>query len=479
MKGKVILLLLIDLVAFYVSLFLAYISRKFLDFIHFKYISIALPYDFWHFAKLWWLPVTYAFFLAYEGLYTKRQTFWEETKNIVKAVTMGGIVSFAVVSLGKMSDIVSRIILTLLWMYSIFIFPAFRYAGKIMLNKLGILKEKIVIVGAGVAGRAVAKEVEGDRYLGYELIGFLDDKFYEGKKTIKVNDKTYEILGALKDIPSVLTQVKTEKVIIAIPSLSKEDLSKLVNFVQKYVKEVFVVPELKGIALMNCELHYLFMEQLFLLKINNNLRSKLNQAIKRTFDLVLCIMALPVFIPICLIIGILIKLDSKGPVFFVHRRVGKGGKEIKILKFRTMYVDAEKRLKQILETDPEAKKEWEKYFKLKNDPRITKIGKFLRETSLDELPQILNVLKGDMSLVGPRPVVKEELEKYYKNEAKEFYYLVKPGITGLWQVSGRSNTDYDFRVKLDAWYVLNWSLWLDIVILFKTVKVVLKKEGAY
>jgi len=142
-----------------------------------------------------------------------------------------------------------------------------------------------------------------------------------------------------------------------------------------------------------------------------------------------------------------------------------------------MYIDAEEKLKQILETNPEVKVEWETKYKLTNDPRVTPIGKFLRKTSLDELPQIFNVLKGEMSLIGPRPVTKEELDKYYKEKA-ELYCLIPPGITGLWQVSGRSNLTYEERVNLDCWYIRNWSLWLDLVILLRTVKVVLKGEGA-
>ena len=143
-----------------------------------------------------------------------------------------------------------------------------------------------------------------------------------------------------------------------------------------------------------------------------------------------------------------------------------------------MYSDAKERLEKLLKEDPKIKEEWEKNFKLKNDPRITKIGNFLRKTSLDELPQIFNVLKGEMNFVGPRPVVQEEIDQYYKDDA-EYYFMVKPGITGLWQVSGRSDTDYNFRIETDKWYVLNWSLWLDIIILFKTVKAVLKREGAH
>jgi undecaprenyl-phosphate galactose phosphotransferase len=178
-----------------------------------------------------------------------------------------------------------------------------------------------------------------------------------------------------------------------------------------------------------------------------------------------------------ILISIIIKLSDKGPVIYSHKRIGKNDNEFNCYKFRTMYIDADKRLKEILEKDPEKKKEWENYWKLKDDPRVTKIGNFLRKTSLDELPQIFNVLKGEMSLVGPRPVIQKELNEYYRENA-EYYFKVPPGITGLWQVSGRSETSYDYRVSLDAWYVKNWNLWLDIIILIRTIKAVIKQEGA-
>ena len=200
---------------------------------------------------------------------------------------------------------------------------------------------------------------------------------------------------------------------------------------------------------------------------------------KRPFDLIFSLLAILLLGPIMLFIAILIKIKDRGPVFYTHERVGYKGKKIKVLKFRSMYPDADKRLKEILEKDPKAREEWEKTFKLKNDPRVTPIGKFLRKTSLDELPQFFNVLKGDMSIVGPRPVVEEELKKYYKEKA-EIYKSVKPGITGYWQVEGRSDVeDYEERVRMDEWYVKNQSFWLDVKIILKTIKVMLTGKGAY
>jgi len=215
-----------------------------------------------------------------------------------------------------------------------------------------------------------------------------------------------------------------------------------------------------------------------LIVYKNRLKSKYREIVHVTSNYFLAILLLPILLPIIGVIAFFIKRESPGPVFFSHMRVGKRGKLIPTLKFRSMYQDAEERLEELLESNSAIRKEWEKNFKLKDDPRVTKIGAIMRKTSLDELPQIFNVLRGEMNFVGPRPVIQKEIDQYYKEDA-EYYFMVKPGITGLWQVSGRSNTDYDFRVATDKWYVSNWSLWLDIVILFKTVKTVLKREGAY
>ncbi|ADU96643.1 Undecaprenyl-phosphate galactose phosphotransferase [Thermovibrio ammonificans HB-1] len=207
--------------------------------------------------------------------------------------------------------------------------------------------------------------------------------------------------------------------------------------------------------------------------------SKCSSFQKRVFDVIFSSFVILLLSPIYLTIAVIIKFVDRGPVFFKHRRVGCEGKEFEVIKFRSMYPDAEERLKKLLEKDAKAREEWKKKFKLKNDPRITPIGKFLRKTSLDELPQFFNVLKGDMSVVGPRPVVKEELEKFYKDKAK-YYLSVKPGITGYWQVEGRSDIeDYEKRVEMDVWYVKNQSLWLDIKIILKTIWVMLTGKGAY
>jgi Undecaprenyl-phosphate galactose phosphotransferase WbaP len=194
-------------------------------------------------------------------------------------------------------------------------------------------------------------------------------------------------------------------------------------------------------------------------------------------DLCLILLAAPYIIFTFVIIMILIKLDSRGPVFYRQARIGRFGRKFHVYKFRTMVQNADQILQTYLENSPELKAEWLATHKLKQDPRVTRIGSILRKLSLDELPQLWNIVIGDMSLVGPRPIVDAEVEKYGK--CFDLYIKVRPGLTGLWQVSGRNDTTYERRVELDEFYVLNRSLRLDFQILWKTVFVVLKKDGAY
>ncbi len=209
----------------------------------------------------------------------------------------------------------------------------------------------------------------------------------------------------------------------------------------------------------------------------HNLTFKRNLFIKRFIDILAILITLPFVLPIMIILGFLTKITSKGPIFYGHKRVGKNGKEIKCWKFRSMCINSQEILEQILATDPVRRAEWEKDRKFLDDPRVTKFGKFLRKTSLDELPQLFNIFLGQMSLVGPRPVTEPELVKY--GEYKDYVLTATPGLTGMWQVSGRSDTGYEERISFDTYYIQNWSIWLDIWIPIKTVWVVLMGKGAY
>ena len=207
--------------------------------------------------------------------------------------------------------------------------------------------------------------------------------------------------------------------------------------------------------------------------IEKNSKRNVYLHIKRFFDIVISTIGLIVLSPVFLILAIIVKVDSKGPIFFAHTRIGKNGKKFKMYKFRTMYENAQDMIKDFT---PEQMKEYKENSKLENDPRITKIGKILRKTSLDELPQIINILKGELSIIGPRPIIEPELEKYEEN--KEKFLSLTPGLTGYWQANGRSNTTYEERMQMELYYVDNMSFKLDIKIFFKTILSVIKREGA-
>ena len=418
-----------------------------------------------------WFIVIQLGIMAYEGAYTKRLTFWDEVRLLWKSTTLTGIVGLIILFVTKQTESYSRIVV-LTWLSLCFIIlPVFRTRIKEVLHKLGWGKEKVLILGATENGIKFMKAIKAEPNLGYEVVGVIDDttdlQEIEGIKVFRYEDDAERYINH----PGIRT------IAISDPNKSFQKFANLLNKTHASTRNIFYIPNVKQIPVIGTEIRYFFQEDIFALELKNNLANTFNYFLKRTMDYLLSLALLPLVIPILIIISLLIKITSKGPVIFSQERVGKGGKVFRCYKFRTMYVDAEKKLKQLLEKDSEAKAEWEKKYKLSNDPRVTPFGKFLRKTSLDELPQLFNVLKGEMSLIGPRPVTKEEIERYYKENA-ELYYLIPPGITGLWQVSGRSNLTYEERVSLDCWYVRNWSLWLDLIILLRTIKVVLKGEGA-
>jgi len=469
---KVVCLIIVDLFAFYTSLFIAWMVRA--DFM--PYIIPDLPvlhFSFVHFISFWWIPGIFIIFLSFESLYLHNLPFWDETRDIVKSITHASITLLAIVTLGKMGDIMSRLVLVNLWVVSVFIFPVFRLWGKKCLYHIGIWRERILVIGAGNAGRLVIEGLQREKHMGYEVVGLLDDdkdkagKFIYGKK----------VFGGVEEFPELIKQLGVETAIIAIPSLPPEKLSGLTARVQSKIPNTMVIPDLKGIALLNTDLFHLFLEEIFVMNIRNNLKSATNRFIKRLFDIVFSILAMPILLPAIGIIGLIIRLETPGFAIYTQDRIGKKGKTFRCYKFRTMYQDAEEQLREMIESSETLRNEWEQTWKLREDPRVTRIGRFLRKSSLDELPQIFNVMKGEMSIVGPRPYLPREKADIMENI--QVICSAKPGITGLWQVSGRSNTGYRYRVKLDTWYIMNWSLWLDIAILFKTVRVILKAEGAY
>ncbi len=408
--------------------------------------------------------------LFYKGAYIKRFTFWDEIRILWESTLISLTLIFFILFVSKKSHEFSRIVIISWAALSALLLPVLRTKLKLLLYKIGLLRGRLLIVGANDRGISFLRMINEEPNLGYEVIGFLDEDFKEKRiEGIKVYKYTH-------NIEKYIRTAFIDTVVIA-KDYPQEELSNLINRIHRLLENVIYVPSINGIPLI-MEPRYFLREEIFCLEIKNNLDFPLNYLIKRVFDYILSIIIFFLVTPIMILIAIAIKINSKGPIIFYQERVGKNGRIFRCYKFRTMYEDAEERLKRLLDTDPKAKKEWEEKYKLKDDPRITLVGKFLRRTSLDELPQIINVLKGEMSIVGPRPVTKQELDRYYK-ELSAYYLRIPPGITGLWQVSGRNNLTYKERVALDVWYVRNWSLWLDIVILIKTIKVIFTGEGAY
>ncbi len=421
----------------------------------------------------WWFFPVWITILAYEGAYTRRFTFWDEVKLLWKAALFSTLAILAIVFIGKIGASVSRTVVVFIGMISLIVFPLLRISCKRWLIAAGLLKRKVLILGANETGLLALKALRGEPNLGYEVIGFLDEPARTG--TARIDG--VKVHGHLDRIERYLGRADIHDVVIALPERDKGELNSLVTRLQHKAASVLYFPDYAGMAVIGTELRHFFHTQAFALEIKNNLAEPLNNLTKRMFDyLVGGMLSLFLIVPLA-IISLLIRLTSPGPSIYRQSRIGKGGRPFLCYKFRTMYRDADERLQGILDADPKAREEWAEYRKLKDDPRITPVGSFLRKTSLDELPQILNILKGEMSLVGPRPVTQEEIERYYKDSA-DLCFSVLPGITGLWQVSGRSNTSFGYRISLDSWYVRNWNLWLDIVILLKTVFVVVKKEGA-
>ncbi len=470
---KVICLVVIDLLAFYFSLFIAWFLRSEVLSSFFPGLPAFEQFSFPYFLSLWWMPALFIFFIFYEGIYERNEPFWDEARAMVKAVSLATLTVMAIVTLGKMQDRISRLVLMGMWTASLFAFPLFRLWGKRLLSRAGIWRERVLILGAGNAGRLVMEGIQREKHMGYDVIGFLDDD--ERKWGEIINGK--KVFGRIRHFPKFIRELKIVSVIIAMPSLPPERLSALTAGVQNQSSSTMVIPDLRGIALLNTGLLHLFTEELFLMNIRNNLKSVPNRFVKRLFDITLGIVSMPLLLPLIGIIGLVIRLETPGPAIYAHDRIGRNGKNFRCYKFRTMQRDAEEKLRELLENNEEIRSEWEKNWKLREDPRITKIGRLLRKTSLDELPQIFNVLRGEMSFVGPRPYLLRE--RNVLEEQLPVICSTKPGITGLWQVSGRSNTGHEHRLKLDAWYVMNWSLWFDIAILFKTIRVVAKMEGAY
>ncbi|MEA3512977.1 MAG: exopolysaccharide biosynthesis polyprenyl glycosylphosphotransferase [Campylobacterota bacterium] len=377
----------------------------------------------------------------YEGIYKFRYDFWQDTFRVIRSLIIGFILTFAILSLSKTNLEYSRAFIVIYFSLSFVLLPIFkRYTKKIIFYFDGFKKD-VLVVGQAESVEIFKKEISKNWYLG-----------------LKFNKKSYD------------------SVIVISKGLKQNKLSKLIDKYLHKTAEVFLVPYITDINFAHSNIMEYSNIRVNAIQIENKLLLASNILVKDIFDKVVSFLILPIFLVIHMIVVVAIRVDSKGCVWFKQHRLGKDDVDFEVYKYRTMYENSDKLLERYLENNPDEVVNYEEFHKYKNDPRITKVGKFLRATSLDEFPQIINVLKGDMSLVGPRPYMLSESEKLEKN--KHLILKVKPGITGLWQVSGRNNLTFKERYELEVWYIKNWSLWADLVILIKTIKVVLGKVGA-
>jgi Undecaprenyl-phosphate galactose phosphotransferase WbaP len=368
---------------------------------------------------------------------------------------VGSLVTYAALALGTM--------------ISILLASFFRAVCRITFGRSSWWGTRLIVVGkSGLSAKAFG-ELKREPQWGLRPVGFVDDANESS------NGDSADCLGAVAQLDDLADKLNVDWGLLAVHSFDADEMAELLARAPGRIKHWIILPPLEqfpGMWLEACEA-----ARRPAMTITNRLRESWSAPLKRAFDLALAITLGLAALPLIGLIVLGIRLGSPGPALYGHERIGRCGRRFKLWKFRTMLPEADAVLARYLESHPQMAEEWSANRKLRSDPRVTWFGHWLRSTSLDELPQVWNVIVGDMSLVGPRPIAAHEIDKYAEHYGH--YVQMLPGITGLWQVSGRSNTTYEERVALDVYYVQNWSLWLDVYILACTAKVVLLCEGAY
>ncbi|MGB2651752.1 MAG: sugar transferase [Candidatus Omnitrophota bacterium] len=390
----------------------------------------------------------------------------QETSRVIISICYTGVLIGTIIFFAQYKFFSRQVFLTSFLSLSVFL-SVWRIVKRLILRKLiagGYHNINVLVVGVGRVGKIILEEIKKSPWSGFKVVGFLDDNMQSGAEGIPV-------LGKLSDFTVIAKQHFVDEVIVTIPS-EKIAVSGIIRQAKEMRLGVKVVPE-------NFEepLPVLSISQLGVIPLLTYKERRHHPAefvVKRLFDLFSSFILLVFSAPIFVLIAASIKLDSKGPVFYKQKRVGFKGKKFSFYKFRSMVADADKRKEGLSERN-EVKDGV--IFKIKEDPRVTRVGRFLRKHSLDELPQLVNVLMGDMSLVGPRPPLADEVAKYSHVHMQRL--SIRPGMTGLSQVRGRSELTFNRWVKWDLWYINNWSIGLDLQILWRTIPAVIKGEGAY
>jgi exopolysaccharide biosynthesis polyprenyl glycosylphosphotransferase len=415
-----------------------------------------------------WLSVNYWGIGLYKSV--RGRSLLEEVYKIASGVTNATVVLFGLYFFFQPLAF-SRLMLLYVAAGTVALLTLARIVQRIVqadLRRKGIGVQRVLIVGAGNVGQAVLRTIIARKELGYFPVGYLDDDPERGSVDLgRVNG-----LGKIDNLETALHDRKVNLAIITLPWTEHSRIMKLIETCHQADVEVRVVPDVFQLNLRQVQVENL--DGIPLLGVNSQIDFHgANRLVKRTIDLGMILVASPVLLVILAVVALAIRLEGPGPIIYRQRRVGEDGREFFIYKFRSMIPDADRYKDELVKTqelDP-------RHPKLKNDPRITRVGRFIRRTSIDELPNVVNVLKGQMSLVGPRPPTPDEVALYEPWHAQRLQIL--PGMTGLWQVSGRSEVPFDEMCLLDIYYIENWSIGLDIQIMLMTLPRVLLRQGAY
>jgi Undecaprenyl-phosphate galactose phosphotransferase WbaP len=407
------------------------------------------------------------------GDYSRRQLFWDGARATTTALLVTGVAYTAAVFLLAPQGAPAS---GLVWFGMLFAVPTARQGMRLILGKAGIWHLPTAIIGTSPMAQEVAPVLDKQLALGLK-VRWVVPETPETHLSSAFAGLMPLIVPHDQLIPALLA-AGCRQVIMVPDDRTNANPNDLIDQLVGADIAVAIVPSLRRLPLYGLSTNYFFGKDLLLLQVRNNLARLPQRIIKRSLDLTGALVLGTLLLPVFAMFAFLIWKEDRGPVFFRQTRVGRGGRDFTCWKFRTMVVDAEDQLTRWHTEKPDLLARYcESNFKLQTDPRVTRIGGWMRRKSLDELPQLLNVLVGDMSLVGPRPLLRRELPDY--GAVISLYERVRPGLTGLWQISGRSHTTFAERVSYDEWYIKNWTVWYDMVIMLQTVWVLLRGDGAY
>ncbi|HEX3756735.1 MAG TPA: undecaprenyl-phosphate galactose phosphotransferase WbaP [Rhizomicrobium sp.] len=409
------------------------------------------------------------------GDYGRRQLFWDGAKITTIALLIASIPDIVMLAVGGGMYAPAPVIGS--WLFLIVTVPVLRQMARKLMTRLGIWQIPTAMIGIGPRAVEIHAALKKSLSLGFN-VRWLVIEDPESEMPESLAALTPVLSSDAGEITSTIWSAGCKQAIVSAEDMQSAHFAEVAQRLLEADIPVAIIPTLNRLPLAGVTTNYFFGRDILLLQVRSNVQRLPWRMVKRGFDLIGSVLLLLLFSPLFFIVAIAIKRASPGDITYAHRRIGRHGISFECLKFRTMVSDADEVLCRWSIHNPELYEEYLKTFKLRDDPRVTPIGRWLRRTSLDELPQLWNVLRGDMSLVGPRPVVAQELDEYY-GPAAQLYVRTRPGLTGLWQVSGRSDTSYERRIFLDEWYILNWSFWYDIVILIQTAWIVATGKGAF